>query len=106
MEDVRSAGMTLGALGNTYAAQGDLEQASSHYRRGIDMAQQAGDWRSEAVSSWNLGMLLGRGGDFHAAAAFMRRAVELEQAQGHPDAHNHALALAQVETLLAAGDAV
>lgn len=70
------------------------------------MARQSGDWYSEAVSSWNFGMLLGKQGDFQAAATVMRRAVELEQAQSHPMAHNHALVLAQVEILLAAGDTV
>lgn len=34
----------------------------------------------------------------------MRRAVELERDHGDPAAHNHALMLAQIEALLAAGD--
>ena len=92
----------LGNLGFAYADLGDARKAIEYYEQQLAIAREIGDRRSEALTSWDLGLEYEKAGDLRRAAETMQIRVDYEKEIGHPDAGNDAARLEAISAKLKA----
>lgn len=73
----------LNALGHLALGMGDLDQATSYYRRCLAAEEQIGDTYNIGTSRLNLGYVAWQQGDVEEAMVCWRKALELHQMAGN-----------------------
>ncbi|MCI5219969.1 MAG: tetratricopeptide repeat protein, partial [Candidatus Electrothrix sp. LOE2] len=89
-------GTTLNFIGTIYRAQGKPAKALGYHQQGLAIARQFGDRAGEALSCWNIGLTYEDFGDLAKAEEHISRAVQIEEAIGHPDLENDRKILEEV----------
>lgn len=73
-----------GSLGYGYAAVGRHTEALDHLRQTLELAERAGDLRSQAITHWAFAMAWGGRGEDQQALEHARQAVDLYRAVQDP----------------------
>ena len=79
----------------TFLNQGEVQAAIDYYQRGLTIAQETGDRRTEAILCWNLGVLYEKT-DPSRAVDLMSVLVAYEREIVHPDAEAYAERVEQI----------
>lgn len=73
---------TLGGLGSTALAMGDVEIAQRYYEQSRDASQASGQVIEQTNAEFNLALILAQRGEFRQAITFAERVLSTEQSLG------------------------
>ncbi len=93
--DRQGEGTALGGLGLAYTDLGE-QPAIEFFEQAIVIAREIGDQWSEAITSWNLGLVFVESGELERAVELMEVRVALEREIGHTGAERHAAELDEI----------
>lgn len=93
----------LGKLGILHYSLGGVREAIAYYEQALAIAQEIGDRRGEALTSWNLGLEY-EDSDPARAVELMQSLVNYEREIGHPDAEAHAARAEEIRARIGTAD--
>ncbi|HEU0077797.1 MAG TPA: tetratricopeptide repeat protein, partial [Longimicrobiaceae bacterium] len=88
---------TLNSIGSVYDNLGQRDKALQYYELALPIRQEVGDRSGEAVTRFNIAMILRRQGELERSIAELRCVVALDELVQHPDLEQDRAVLAKVE---------